>query len=112
MFVDDWEDYIPEPPDGGWGWVVMIASFVNNFILDGLAYCFGIFLLEYSKSFQASVGSTSLANSLLCGTYLLVGGYTYKYALTAICVDLLLHVCVGVYLLLCVYLYIGDRTYY
>lgn len=73
IYTDEWEDYIPEPPDGGWGWVVMVASFFNNFILDGIAYCFGVFLEEYIRYFGSSVSNTSLANSLLCGIYLLVG---------------------------------------
>lgn len=73
LFIEEWEDYIPEPPDGGWGWVVMIASFFNNFILDGISYCFGVFLYEYVNYFDSSISSTSLANSLLCGIYLLVG---------------------------------------
>ncbi|XP_067928354.1 monocarboxylate transporter 14-like [Watersipora subatra] len=69
----NWEDYIPEAPDGGYGWVIMVASFFNNFILDGIAYCFGVFLLEYSQYFGSTLAATSLANSLLCGVYLLVG---------------------------------------
>ena len=26
---------VPLPPDGGWGWVVVISSFMCNLILDG-----------------------------------------------------------------------------
>ena len=73
--VENWEDYIPEPPDGGWGWVVMICSFFTSFILDGIAYCFGIFLNDIKSYFGSSTSSTSLANSLLCGMYLLVGKF-------------------------------------
>ena len=29
---------LPAPPDGGWGWVVCLASFMCNLILDGIAY--------------------------------------------------------------------------
>ena len=28
------------PPDGGWGWVVCFASFMCNFIIDGIVYRF------------------------------------------------------------------------
>lgn len=66
---------MPEPPDGGWGWVVMCASFVNNFILDGIAYSFGAFLNDYVDYFNESVAAVTLANALLCGVYLLVGMY-------------------------------------
>ena len=27
---------IPLPPDGGWGWVIVISSFMCNLILDGI----------------------------------------------------------------------------
>ena len=29
---------LPAPPDGGWGWVIVFASFMNNLIIDGIAY--------------------------------------------------------------------------
>lgn len=64
---------MPEPPDGGWGWVVAMASFFNNFLMDGIGFCFGIFLMEYVEYFQASVASVSLANSLLFGVCQCVG---------------------------------------
>lgn len=51
----------------------MVASFANTFILDGIAYTFGVFLNDYMDYFNESVAMTSLANALLCGVYLLVG---------------------------------------
>ena len=53
----------------------MICSFFTSFILDGIAYCFGIFLNDIKSYFGSSTSSTSLANSLLCGMYLLVGKF-------------------------------------
>ena len=42
---DDQED-VPLPPDGGWGWVIVISSFMCNLILDGAETLFiYIFLL-------------------------------------------------------------------
>ena len=29
---------LPAPPDGGWGWVIVFASFMCNLIIDGIAY--------------------------------------------------------------------------
>ena len=29
---------LPGPPDGGWGWVICFASFMCNFITDGVVY--------------------------------------------------------------------------
>lgn len=41
----------PNPPDGGWGWVVVFASFMINAIVDGVCYSFGIMLPEFSHHF-------------------------------------------------------------
>lgn len=46
---------------------------MNNFILDGIAYTFGVFLNDYVEFFNSSTAATSLASALLCGVYLLVG---------------------------------------
>ena len=39
---DDMESVydVPLPPDGGWGWVVMMASFFTNLLVDGVCYTF------------------------------------------------------------------------
>ena len=31
------------PPDGGWGWLVMIASFLCNTVVDGIVFSAGMF---------------------------------------------------------------------
>lgn len=69
--------YIPTPPDGGWGWVVVVASFVNHIIVDGVAFTFGIFYMEFMKYFQSSKSETALVGSLLAGFYLMAGGYSF-----------------------------------
>ena len=28
----------PVPPDGGYGWIIMIASFFNSLIIDGVCF--------------------------------------------------------------------------
>ena len=61
------------PPDGGWGWWVVVASFGCNFVVDGIAYSFGVLINELSESYSATRAHTSLAGSLLCGMYLLNG---------------------------------------
>lgn len=61
------------PPDGGWGWAVCIASFLNLFLVDGTFNCFGVFLPEYMDHFNTSVGYTTLANSLQGAIFPIIG---------------------------------------
>ncbi|XP_076457911.1 uncharacterized protein LOC143291736 [Babylonia areolata] len=71
--AESYEYYIPSPPDGGWGWVIVVASLFCNIIVDGLGYSFGVFLLEFADYFQESKSKVSLVGSLLCGVYLFAG---------------------------------------
>ena len=70
-FPDDFGP--PLPPDGGFGWVVVIASFFCNLIVDGVCYTFGIFYPQLLEHFQASKGETALVGSMLPGMYLIAG---------------------------------------
>ncbi|KAI1285367.1 Monocarboxylate transporter 14 [Halotydeus destructor] len=71
------------PPDGGWGWMVVLASFMCNFIVDGIIFSFGIIIREMSKEFGESKGMTAWIGSLQAGGYLVVGplvsGLANKY---------------------------------
>ncbi|KFM70016.1 Monocarboxylate transporter 14, partial [Stegodyphus mimosarum] len=70
------EDYwagIPEPPDGGWGWVIVVASFLCNVVVDGIAYSFGIFLIHFVDYYKSPKGKTAWVGSLLTGCYLSAG---------------------------------------
>ncbi|UYV73366.1 hypothetical protein LAZ67_10002869 [Cordylochernes scorpioides] len=71
--TEEEEDEIPEPPNGGWGWVVVAASFFCNTVVDGVAYTFGIFLMELVEYYGATRGETAWVGSLLSGTYMSVG---------------------------------------
>jgi len=58
------------PPDGGWGWAVVFASFMIHIIADGITYSFGVFLVELIDVFQSDRGETSLIISILVGVTL------------------------------------------
>ena len=55
------------PPDGGWGWVVVFASFIAHCIADGCAFSFGIFYMTLKDSFHESDAKTSLVGSIFAG---------------------------------------------
>ena len=67
MFVE------PAGPDGGWGWVVVVASFICLCVLDGAAYTFGVFLDPLIEEMGGGRGQTSIAGSLLVATYAFTG---------------------------------------
>jgi len=60
---------LPPPPDGGWGWAIVAASFMSNFVLDGIAYSFGVLLAPLADHFGASRASVAWVGSLLAGIY-------------------------------------------
>ena len=61
------------PPDGGWGWVIVFASFFCNLFIDGIIFSFGMFLNEIADAFQCTKAEVAIVGSLLTGFYLIVG---------------------------------------
>lgn len=63
------------PPDGGWGWVIVVASFLSNAVVDGLIFTVGQgFLPIWEKELAENKASVAAwCVSLLAGCYLLVG---------------------------------------
>jgi hypothetical protein len=71
----DLDEELPVPPDGGWGWVVVAASFVIHVIADGVAYSFGVFIVEFLHYFPgAGRGQLGWISSLMVGVTLGSGG--------------------------------------
>ncbi|XP_076335264.1 uncharacterized protein LOC143238692 isoform X2 [Tachypleus tridentatus] len=78
---------IPEPPDGGWGWMIVLASFLCNAVVDGISYSFGIFLMEFVHYYDASKFKTAWIGSLLSGGYMSSGigfGLIYLPAIVSV----------------------------
>ncbi|XP_028165824.1 monocarboxylate transporter 10 isoform X2 [Ostrinia furnacalis] len=63
------------PPDGGWGWVVVVASFMCNFMVDGIIFSGGMLKNSIRDEFKISEGEVAPVNSLLAGFYLLAGPF-------------------------------------
>merc|ERR1719244_799343 len=78
-------------PDGGWGWVVMVASFFCNLVLDGIAYVFGIFLDPLMEHYKVQKGPMSIVGSILAGTIQLVGPFVAilveKFGTRLVCIS-------------------------
>ncbi|KAH1025339.1 monocarboxylate transporter 13 [Dendroctonus ponderosae] len=60
-------------PDGGWGWVVVFATFLLCMIADGVTFSFGLLYVEFLKEFEASNSATSWIGSLFMAVPLLSG---------------------------------------
>lgn len=81
LLIDD--DQFDEPhvlvqdpaPDGGYGWVIVFASFMCNLIVDGIAYTFGLFFEIFVLHFATSKSKVALCGALLNGCYLGAGKF-------------------------------------
>jgi hypothetical protein len=72
---DDEDDEFSEKQalDGGYGWVIVFASFLINMIADGITFSFGIFNVEFLKYFGDSKGKTAWIGSIFMASPLLSG---------------------------------------
>ena len=62
-----------QAPDGGWGWVIVFASFLVHCIADGVTMSFGVLFVEFLDYFQESKSLTSWIGSLFMAIPLLAG---------------------------------------
>ncbi|KAI8499210.1 hypothetical protein Bbelb_229740 [Branchiostoma belcheri] len=60
----------PQPPDGGWGWMVVLAGFIVYGCVGGIFRSVGVFFLTFSQQFQASSAETAWISSILMGVAL------------------------------------------
>ncbi|XP_018649290.1 putative monocarboxylate transporter [Schistosoma mansoni] len=83
--------FLREPaPNGGWGWLVALGSFLCIFAVDGVCFTFGLHINEMIHEGQfrinpsdpnesqrkPSLALLSLPGALLCGMYFLFGPFT------------------------------------
>jgi len=60
------------PSDGGWGWVVVFASFMMNCIIWGILNTSGIIYVELLEDLQTGKGETAWISSLTFGTSMVI----------------------------------------
>ncbi|CAH0729868.1 unnamed protein product, partial [Brenthis ino] len=61
------------PQEGGWGWVVVAASFCTVFILDGICFTFGSLLKDIANDLDVSDSLIAFVNSLAIAIYFIAG---------------------------------------
>ncbi|XP_061446291.1 monocarboxylate transporter 13-like [Rhineura floridana] len=54
----------PEPPDGGWGWMIVLAAFVQSALVFGVIRSFGVFFVEFVAYFDELSGRISWITSI------------------------------------------------
>ncbi|XP_077512641.1 monocarboxylate transporter 13-like [Amblyomma americanum] len=73
----------PAPPDGGWGWMAVLAGFICHLVIDGIVYSSGILFDEFLVYFGEGHAATSLISSITFGCYLIsspvASGLTIRY---------------------------------
>lgn len=67
------EEIHPKIPDGGWGWMVVLAAFTLNTISEGVSFSFGLLYSEFLIEFESSKSATSWIGSLFIAMPLLAG---------------------------------------
>ncbi|KAL5019056.1 hypothetical protein ScPMuIL_004778 [Solemya velum] len=64
---------LPPAPDGGYGWIIVLSSFVIMLISDGIAFSFGLLYNALLDEFNESKSLTSWVGSIFYGVPLLCG---------------------------------------
>ncbi|XP_078483544.1 monocarboxylate transporter 14-like [Ciona intestinalis] len=53
--------------DSGWGWVIVVASFVTHTLMAALYFAYGVFTQTWVEDFQSSAAMTALVGSTSSG---------------------------------------------
>ena len=64
---------LPAPLDGGWGWVILAASFVCAAAVEGTITLFGVILPHLLDHYGESRAKTTVAGSMMIGGFLMSG---------------------------------------
>lgn len=65
-----------EALDGGWGWAIVVASFMAQLLAYGSPQSVGVLYPEWLSAFQESKGMTAWVGSLVSGVGLIASKLT------------------------------------
>lgn len=66
-------------PDGGWGWFIVLSSFLLQALTIGITYTFGVIFVKFMDVFGADEATTSWIGSIQpCLLYLTGKVYTFQ----------------------------------
>lgn len=76
LVIDNWlKVLVVAPPDGGFAWVIVAAIFVNNFLIDGIVYSFGLLMASMATKMRVSLAEVALIGSVQVGVFYLSGPF-------------------------------------
>ena len=68
-------DSVIPPPDGGYGWVIAVASLLCNAVVDGTCATFGVLLPHLQDYYREGMAKTAFVGSLMPGMFLSSGQF-------------------------------------
>ncbi|GAB6024212.1 hypothetical protein CHUAL_008911 [Chamberlinius hualienensis] len=71
--INDGVTYHYVPPDGGWGWMVLLGTVIVNTLIPGLVKSFGVLYVEFINIFNATPSSVSWIPAITFALYNLLG---------------------------------------
>lgn len=71
----DFEKWELVPPDGGWGWLVLMGAMLVNILIPGTIKSFGVLFVEFLEAFEASPVTASWIPALCYFLYSSLGIY-------------------------------------
>ena len=58
---------LSEPPDGGYGYVVMASSFLGQFLTGTILVGFGTIMVEFAETFETSQAKVAIIGAVAAG---------------------------------------------
>lgn len=63
------------PPDGGWGWVIVLIGVLACAIIDGISYCFFLYRDPMAEELNIDKGDISFLSAIFTGFYFIGGKF-------------------------------------